>query len=604
MREKSNKRLLPTGCSCRTAFRIAVVHCLMLLCTAFGIGSLAVAQTAHTPIALEDSTPTYEAWPSVTVLFKAAANLAIQDVMNARDAFVVPETAYGTLGLQREAVWLHIPITVSGRSEGLWVLDIDYPVLNHVDVYLTQNKTVVEQRRMGSLVPRSENPVRARSHAMNLKLHPGTPYDIYLRVESKGALILPITLSRPGAFLNTALREQMLQGLLTGLALCLLAYSLAQWLTLGESMYLKYAILITGSLLFSLVQFGIGAQYLWTGNLWLEQHMSGLSALIASAGSFLFIEHALQSLEANRLISRLMKAGAACSALVATAYSFDLVNLYFVTAIISSLGLAPALLGLPGAVSRARRGDSVGFYFLLAWALYFVTTAILIEVIKGRLGANFWSLHSFQLGATFDMLIFMRVLGLRTKALQAAAQHATRERDSLHSMAHTDPLTGLPNRRGLNAAMDESLRLASADRMVAVYVLDLDGFKQVNDQFGHDVGDELLIAVAARLRANVRHSDVIARLGGDEFVVISSGLSSEPQARELGEKLVKAFGESFVLSGQTCTIGITIGYSLAPLDGDDALSLLKLADAAMYAGKNAGKQCIRRSFDLEPVSLA
>jgi diguanylate cyclase (GGDEF)-like protein len=125
-------------------------------------------------------------------------------------------------------------------------------------------------------------------------------------------------------------------------------------------------------------------------------------------------------------------------------------------------------------------------------------------------------------------------------------------------------------------------------------MLDLDGFKQINDQYGHDVGDELLIAVATRLKGSLRSRDLVSRLGGDEFVVMSSGLDSVDQAREIGDKLLHAFSYAFILSEQTCQIGLTIGYALAPLDGRDTLSLLKQADAAMYAGKQDGKNCVLR----------
>ncbi|WP_296449065.1 diguanylate cyclase [Rhodoferax sp. UBA5149] len=537
----------------------------------------------------------------MTVLPDSQKSLSIDEVMVAADRFMPPETAYGTLGLRKDAVWLHIPISVSSQGDGLWVLDIDYPVLNRIDVYLTHDKTVVEKARLGSLQPYGQRSIRGRSLSFGLKLKAGSHYDLYLRVESKGALILPITLSKPSEFHANALAEQMLQGLLTGLALCLLVYSLAQWFTLGEHLYLKYAILVCGSLLFSLLQFGVGAQYVWHGNSWMELHVAGLSALIAATGSFLFIEQALAGPDVNPWISRLMKAGAGFTVFFALCFSFDLIDVYFVTAIISTLGLAPALLGMPGAISRARRGESVGIYFLLAWAVYFVTTAILIEVIKGRVGVSFWTMHSFQFGATFDMLVFMRVLGLRTKALHTAVKHATRERDSLDSLAHTDPLTGLPNRRRLNSSMAEAIRHAGPGKIVAVYMLDLDGFKQINDRYGHDVGDELLIAVAARLQANVRHSDVISRLGGDEFVVMSTGLNSARQAAELGEKLIKAFNDPFALTEHSCRIGLTIGYALAPLDAGDAISLLRRADAAMYAGKNEGKHCVRRGDGSESL---
>lgn len=127
-----------------------------------------------------------------------------------------------------------------------------------------------------------------------------------------------------------------------------------------------------------------------------------------------------------------------------------------------------------------------------------------------------------------------------------------------------------------------------------MYVLDLDGFKQINDQYGQDVGDELLIAVARRLKAHVRGTDAISPLGGDEFMVMSCQLHSEQQAREIGEKLLKAFDDPFALTQHTCRIGLTAGYALAPLDGLNAITLLKRADAAMYEGKSAGKHCVRR----------
>jgi diguanylate cyclase (GGDEF)-like protein len=584
-----------------SATRRTVLRCLLLLCAIFCLSAPAVARSAVAPVFLDEVNPLVQAWPSVTVLSDPEKKLSIYEVMDARDGFKTPDTAYGTLGLRKDAVWLHIPISVSSQSNGLWVLDIDYPVLNRIDVFVTHDIDIVDQTTLGSLLPYDQRPIRSRSHSFGLKLKAGTHYDLYLRVESKGAMVLPITLSKPSEFHAIALGEQMLQGLLTGLALCLLVYSLAQWFTLGEHLYVKYAILVFGSLLFSLLQFGVGAQYVWRGNTWMELHAAGLSALIAATGSFLFIEQALAGPDVNPWISRLMKVGAGFTAFFALCFSFDLIDVYFVTVIISTLGLAPALLGMPGAISRARRGESVGIYFLLAWAAYFVTTAIIIEVIKGRVGVNFWTLHSFQFGATFDMLVFMRVLGLRTKALQTAVQHARRERDSLHSLAHTDPLTGLPNRRGLNSSMAEAIRHAGSEKIVAVYMLDLDGFKQINDRYGHDVGDELLIAVAARLQANVRHSDVISRLGGDEFVVMSTGLNSARQAAELGEKLIKAFNDPFALTEQSCRIGLTIGYALAPLDAGDAISLLRRADAAMYAGKNEGKHCVRRGDGSESL---
>ncbi|HEY2928905.1 diguanylate cyclase [Piscinibacter sp.] len=555
---------------------------------------LVAGAAANAALVLDDSVQRIEAWPAVSVLSDPSKQLGLDAVRAASARFAPPRSAYATLGLRKDAVWLRLPLAVSAQSDGRWILDIDYAVLNRIDLHVLRDGQLVQHAVLGNLQPFSQRPLRSRSHAVALALQPGASYELFLRVETLGGMILPITLNKASAFHARAVNEQMLQGLLTGLGVCLLLYSLGQWVALREHLFVKYAVLIGGSLLFSITQFGLGAQYLWTDNTWMELHVAGLAALMASGGTFLFVEEVLSGPQTSRYFSRLMKLGAVLLFATGLAYALDAIHVHTVSTVVGSLGLMPALLGLPGAVGRARRGDSVGWYFLLAWAGYFVTTALMVGVIKGYVDVSPWAMHSFQIGATLDMLLFMRVLALRSKAVHVAARHATRERDVLHSLAHTDPLTGLSNRRGLNVTLTAALPRCTPENLLAVYMLDLDGFKQVNDQFGHDVGDELLIAVAARLQANLRTSDVVSRLGGDEFVVMASGLHNEQQARELGTHLLDAFREPFELARQRCSVGLTIGYVLVPLDGRDTAELLRRADAAMYAGKQGGKNSLRR----------
>lgn len=553
------------------------------------------ARAAGNPLVLRDDMPTIEAWSAVSILPDPSRTLSVQDMLARSAAFVRPPGTDGTLGVQADPMWLRIPVSVSTTSDGIWVLDIDYPVLNRVEIYLTANGQVLRQATLGSLQPFSQRPLLSRSHSLGMQLRPGQSYDLLLRIETRGAMVLPITLNKPTAWHSRALNEQMLQGILTGLALCLLIYSLAQWVNLRDVLFIQYALLLMGSLLFSLHLFGLGTQYLWRDNPWMESHAAGLSALMATCGSFLFISQALAGHRPRSLLLRTMRGGAILCAVLGLAYALDLLSTRAITGVVSILGLVPALMGIPGAVRRARQGDPVGTSLLLAWLVYFVATATVIGVIRGWVPVNFWTLHSFQFGATLDMLLFMRVLGLRTKALRLEALDANRERDVMRSLAHTDPLTGLPNRRGLNISLASALARCGPDKLLAVYVMDLDGFKPVNDRHGHDVGDELLIAVTRRLQSHVRQSDVVARLGGDEFVVMTGQLSSAQQAQELGYKLLDAFRTPFSLGNLQVQVGLTIGYAIAPDDSNDALGLLKLADAAMYSGKQGGKFCLRRN---------
>ncbi len=548
-----------------------------------------------TALQLSDDRKAIDAWPAVTMLSDPSLELTVHDVLAQSGKFTAPSSVGATLGVRPDAVWLRIPFEVASTSDAQWILDINHSDLNHVGIYLTTSGYLIQQATLGSLHPYTQRPLQSRSHALTLNLMSGLQYELLVRVQTRGAMILPISFYKPAAMLSKAVNEQMLQGVLTGLALCLLVYSLGQWLSLRDPLFIYYALLTSGSLLFSMHLFGVGRQFLWSDSLWFEVHMGGMSALLATCGSFLFIGQALAEPTSSGRFMRFMRGGAVLCVLLAVAYGLDVLSTRAIAAIVSILGLVPALMGIPGAARRAIRGDGVGTSLLLAWLVYFVATAIVIGVINGRVPVNFWTMHSFQFGATLDMLLFMRVLGLRTKALRLEALDANRERDVMRSLAHTDPLTGLPNRRGLNIALASALSRCSPERMLAVYVMDLDGFKPVNDQHGHDVGDELLIAVTRRLQGHVRQSDLVARLGGDEFVVMAGQLHSLQQAQELGHKLLDAFRAPFSLQNVRVEVGLTIGYAIAPHDGNDAIGLLKLADAAMYSGKQGGKFCLRRN---------
>ena len=166
--------------------------------------------------------------------------------------------------------------------------------------------------------------------------------------------------------------------------------------------------------------------------------------------------------------------------------------------------------------------------------------------------------------------------------------------------AHNDALTGLPNRRLFGERL--ALTLAAADRgllTVAMLYIDLDGFKLINDSLGHQIGDSLLIEVAARFSARVRKSDTLARIGGDEFTVILSSLHVKEEAMVVGRTLLDTLSEPFEIEGHLLTISASIGISLYPENALNGSELMQQADSAMYAAKRNGKnQAIYFTSDL------
>jgi len=161
-----------------------------------------------------------------------------------------------------------------------------------------------------------------------------------------------------------------------------------------------------------------------------------------------------------------------------------------------------------------------------------------------------------------------------------------REQQDLYDLATHDALTGLPNRFFFSERFRHAMaRAKRAGHLVGLLFLDLDRFKPVNDSLGHKCGDQLLQAVARRIKQSVREGDTIARLGGDEFAVILEHLSRPRDAAPTARKLLHALARPFLLKGHKARITASIGITIYPFDGDDVESLLRRADGAMYRAK-------------------
>lgn len=171
-------------------------------------------------------------------------------------------------------------------------------------------------------------------------------------------------------------------------------------------------------------------------------------------------------------------------------------------------------------------------------------------------------------------------------------------------LAYHDRLTGLPNRAlffdRLSQAMSQARR---SHKHVALLFLDLDGFKPVNDMYGHEAGDAVLKMTAQRLLACVRAVDTVARLGGDEFAIIVGELENPAEIERVAEQILQAFAQNMTLTdGQECTVGVSMGISVYPDNGDEMDSLLAAADAAMYDSKRKGKNTYSY-FGGEPLAV-
>jgi len=227
-------------------------------------------------------------------------------------------------------------------------------------------------------------------------------------------------------------------------------------------------------------------------------------------------------------------------------------------------------------------------YSLLPYGSIVIAFGALLMVMPHGVDARMWGVvvglgvicalvAGRQLASFHDNQTLIRRLDATLADLR---EHEAR----LRYQAQYDGLTSLANRTHFHEEVADAL--AGTDRL-AVLVVDLDGFKAVNDSLGHAAGDELLVSVADKLRAALRTGDVAARLGGDEFAVLLRE-STEAEAGRTADRILAALGESVLISGTAVVAAASIGAA-SSLPGDDVSHLLRRADAAMYAAKSAGK---------------
>ena len=210
-----------------------------------------------------------------------------------------------------------------------------------------------------------------------------------------------------------------------------------------------------------------------------------------------------------------------------------------------------------------------------------------VDVVAGVSSEKYW--RNITMSVVIAAIIIALIL-IWNRRLKSEISLRIEAESKLKHMASHDLLTGLPNRGLLIDRISQAIASHNRnDKEMAVMFLDLDGFKQVNDSFGHEVGDELLVQVAQRLTSNVRKSDTVARFGGDEFVLLVTSLNSFEESAKVAEKILVDFSEPFKLSSATVSVGTSIGIACYPKDDSDGHQLIKWADDAMYEVKSMGK---------------
>ncbi len=570
----------------------------------------------------------------VEILEDPAAALDIDAVRRSEHASRFAAAAGGgdlNLGYSASAWWLRVTVQPAADAGGRRLLEVAFPTLDRVEFFPPDGGTAVVA---GDERPFAERPLRHRHFVFPVDLRPGEAQTLHLRVQSAGSLTVPLTLWQPAALHAADQDAYGAHALYYGMLLALGLYNLLLWFSLRERSYLAYVAFVAAMAVGQLAQGGLGYQYLWPdGQAW---QAIAFSSGYAATGLFgaLFTRTFLATYRHHPRLDRLIVGLALSFAAAALA---PLLVPYRLAAIATSLvGVIFSAVAVGAGIVCLRRGDAGARFFLAAWTLLLAGVAVMGLRNMALLPTNFLTANGIQIGSALEMLLLsfaladrIHLLRREKEAAQADALRAERARiealerserelegrveartcelaeanarlteseTQLREMAHHDALTGLANRLLLFDRIAHAQQRATRQGTAfAVLLIDLDGFKAVNDTLGHDAGDQLLRIVARRLQDSVRAADTVARIGGDDVVILVEEAGDAAVLQALADKIVAGLCQPAAVAAGNITIGASVGIARWPTNGDGAQALLRAADQAMYAAKRIGRNRVARA---------
>jgi diguanylate cyclase (GGDEF)-like protein len=483
-------------------------------------------------------------------------------------------------GIGSQPTWLRLelfnptntPIAVQVVTGTTWVDDLQLSLL--------QAGQALQQWQSGDAMAGAPNLVPGIGYVVSLQIPSGNS-QLYLRAQSPDPLVLPIEVLSEQTFLARDREYKFVYGLIYGFLLSLIVYNSMLFIGLRDRSYLHYSIYLSLFILLNFAYSGHGFAWIWPDSPQFQSHiilasmvLFGCSGL-AFASSFLSLaQNAPRALRLLNILAVTGITGLIISLLLGEPSVEALVAFSF--ALVATVSMA--LLGLRSFM----HGQVAERYYQAATICGMLGALITTLTVWGALPFTSWNYGAIKIGIILQATLLALALSLKVRQQQAEKIFAER-------LAERDPLTSLLNRRGFN---QQATTLWSSSerkpRPLALIMLDLDHFKGLNDQYGHDFGDLALQAVAKLLEGTCRNGDLMARWGGEEFLLLlpETGL---PEARALAERLRLAI-QALALQASGQPVRLSCSFGVAERTQQEHLEhLINEADRRMYIAKQSGR---------------
>ena len=526
----------------------------------------------------------------------------------------------GNYGFRPEGMWFHLRLRNPGVDDPKWLLVVEYPLIDFLDAFIIAADGHVNEFRSGDRVPFEQRAVDMREPNFALDLPPGETLEVFLRAESQSSMQVPLVVEPAAEYLANRIPGNQALGMYYGVLAALGLYNLILYLSVRDRLFLWYVVYIVGFGVLVAVLNGLAFQYLWPnapdfGNRFLIVGIP-LALMAMLQFSRRFLETHRHAPRLHRLINWMMLAllAESVAALFLSYRTCVLVETASVFVVTPTV-LFTAIRVLP----RYRPAR----YFLLAWSALLISLIIYSAVSFGYLPKHPLTEYSVQLGSALEMVLLSFALAYRFNLLKAENERIqseareqlesrvrarTHELDAtlkrledvnqrLEDFSRRDGLTNVYNRRHLDQLMRDAVDHArNGNHPLALLLLDVDHFKQINDRHGHLAGDDCLRAVARSCRELVSGSDgSVARYGGEEFVILLPSAGRDVAARLAEDVRTRIERLAVTIDGNTIPLTISIGLHCATPDNlpEHAEQLIAAADEALYKAKQAGRNRVQ-----------
>lgn len=492
-----------------------------------------------------------------------------------------------TLGLNVAPVWMRVLVDNESSIQSPHRLSIETPWLDHIDLYILRGETVTRHVIGGDAIPFDSRPMAYRFFAVDHVFESGLT-ELYIRIETLGPMAIPLRLASAQQAVNRDIRQGYEYGILYGLMLALAVYNLILYVMIRQAEFGLYAGYLIGFVANSLSYTGqIHAVFTPHYGPYFQDWVD-ISLMVTY--SVLGLHFARTLLKTKSYAPRLDRItvwianGIPLGMLLGAVFNQLLFSMTLAFILNTSFAVLFIVLGYKAVKAKV----ALASFFFVSSVMAASCIGISTAAVAGLLPYNDVTFKLIEVGMAVEALLLAVVLGHRFRLVQQGKALA-------EQYAITDHLTALNNRRGfwLQAKALSDTR-GAVNLPMSVMLLDIDKFKMINDDFGHDVGDAVLKQVSLVLGRSIRKTDIFARWGGEEFILLMPNTNAQ-EAIHYAERLREAvYSDNFPEIHEALKLTISIGVSHAPIKpqthGITAIeTLIAHADEALYSAKRTGR---------------